>query len=86
MTKIKERVWIGKNGHRVAVKFFFHQDNGTIHDRINKFSRTHYQCECGRTFDVSSRPRKSHLDSHDSWTTPEEAQNISRIIFGEARA
>jgi len=80
MLKIKERVWVADNGHRVAVKFSFHQDNGTIHDKVNKFSRVDYECECGRSLFTMGRPKKSHLNNHDSWTTPEQVKQILKML------
>lgn len=80
MPTMKERIWVADNGHRVAVKVTAHQDNGTIHDRVNGFSRVDYECECGRTLFALGRPKKSHLNAHDSWTTPEQVRKILEMI------
>jgi hypothetical protein len=67
------RTWVTSNGHVVTILTSTNTTCLTTWGgRNNAFANVQYVCECGKSKLTTGLPKKSELDSHDSWFTAEE--------------
>lgn len=57
----------------------------TWSDRDAAYNRTIYQCECGRTSTSWRRPTKKYLNTHNSWWTTEQREQLLRSLNEDVR-